>query len=151
MMEDEDRTRRKRGRDVDMDDDGGGQDEFTDSDLEFSLKKVRISKQFSGAIRLQQDVSECSNRSRELGIEYIKVDPKNPLHLMLRLSMNREYSVTIGKFYPHQAPVVEMQTGARIWLPVLENWVPIHTLADIIQQLNTSPHGNPRIVERQRE
>ena len=104
--------------------------------LEFSLKKVRISKQVSGQLRLQQDVSECNVRGRLQGLDLLKMDAKHPLTALVRLSNGKEFSIVVGRFYPHQAPeLFGHPHGERLTLPILKSWVPVYTLHDILVQM----------------
>lgn len=114
--------------------------------LEFSLKKVRISKQVPGQLRLQQDVNECNFRGRLQGLDLLKMDAKHPLTALVRLSNGKEFSVVVGRFYPHQAPeIFSHPHGERLTLPVLKSWLPVYTLHDVLVQMiagQTMPHDS---------
>jgi hypothetical protein len=119
-----------------------------DSDLEFSLKKVRISKQVPGQLRLQQDVAECMNRARELSLEVIRVDAKNPLSATVKLINNRELYISVGRFYPHQPPTItSLPDGHRIRLPILDNWMPVNTLANVLSQIRNPGEDEAEMID----
>lgn len=104
-----------------------------EDDLETSMKKVRISKQSPGQLRLQQDVAECIAKSGIPGIEFLRIDGKHPLHAHLRFANGKEYIILAGRFYPHQPPIVVcVPREIRLQLPILEKWLPVYTLSDLI-------------------
>jgi hypothetical protein len=114
----------------------GGNTLTGENELEFSLKKVRISKQVPGQIRLQQDVADCMNRAQELDLEVIKIDARNPLTASLKLTQNRNFMILVGRYYPHHPPsITSLPDGNRIRLPILDNWLPVHTIYQVIAQL----------------
>ena len=136
-MEDEGEDRyRKRTRDDQL------SNEQVENNLEFSLKKVRISKQVPGQIRLQQDINDCNEPGRIPGLENIKFDSKNPLTVHVRLMDGKEFSIVAGRFYPHQAPAIwTIPSNERIDLPILRNWLPVYTLSQILAQLLCGDRG----------
>ena len=139
MMEEEEEERyRKRTRDhPSLTPSHQSSTKGDDQMLEISLKKVRISKQAPGQIRLQQDVGECL-RENLRGLQAVKIDAKNPLHAYVRLAHGMEFQIIAGRHYPHHPPVIiALATGARIHLPILNNWLPVYTLSSIIIQLTT--------------
>jgi len=115
-----------------------------DGSLECSLKKVKISKQFPGQLRLQQDINDCTDRAVDIGLQKCKIDKKNPLQVTIHLRTS-VLLITVGRFYPHHAPQVDLlPNGERIRLPILENWLPVHTLLDVLYQL---VHNDPTAMQ----
>ena len=106
-------------------------------DLEHSMKKVRISRQYPGQIRLHQDVNDCQRRLAALSVAQLRLDPRNPFQVSVILMGGREqYVITAGRYYPHHPPeVVRARDGERLQLPLLQNWLPVYTLGDILAQL----------------
>ena len=137
-MEIEDRVLRKRSLPSPIASPAIIHDKVNESDsrsLESSLKKVKISLQVPGQLRLTQDVSECGARARELGFQVLKIDPKNPLNLSVQFS-GQSYLITVDRHYPHRPPIIcALPTGERIMLPILSTWLPVHTIANVLDQL----------------
>jgi hypothetical protein len=111
-------------------------DESAANDLEYSLKKVRISKQVPGQLRLQQDIAECMPRLTQIGVSSIRSESRSPLQARVILCSGEQFDIIAGRFYPHQCPaVLRANDGSRIALPILQQWLPVYTLGDILIQL----------------
>ena len=139
-MEDAEELRKKRPRDevkVPL--------PLPEKTLEASMKKVRISHQVPGQLRLAQDLNEYALQAREKGL-IMKVDPKSPLTMTVQFSTHQAYCVVVDKHYPHKPPVVRsFHDGSIIYLPILQNWLPVHTIGDVLIQLEIRQNFNAAI------
>lgn len=118
------------------------EDEKLSRYLSDSMKKVKLCKQSPGQLRLTGDLNQlrANDMSSSYRIVSIIVDPIDPHRSRIGIAPNRNFEIVVNKHYPHVAPtLVDMATNQRVFTPIMHSWLPIYSLANVLEQL-FDPH-----------
>lgn len=108
--------------------------------LSSRLKRVKISKQTPGQLRLAKDVMSCRRDPKFTDILTLAIDKGEGR----TVSVNECFVVSVGKYYPHAPPVVLTSPGGiPVCLPVLSAWNPTFSLREVLYELIASASSPP--------
>jgi len=95
------------------------------------VKQMRLSRVCSGQLRLKQDLAELASAAAAWHVEQ---DADAPLQCVVRRG-TLAFRIQVPRFYPHTAPVVSDARGRHVSLRVLDNWLSVFTIADVLAEI----------------
>ena len=101
------------------------------ADLSMGIKRIKLAIGSSGQLRLKRDMEDV------LGVTpwIVEIDENDSLAVLITVGSTLLFRLQFGRFYPNTPPVVTDGAGHLVRLSILEEWRPVFTLSNVLENL----------------